>query len=160
MKTEVIELLNYRIQQEQLSSRIYEQMSLWLDNEGYVGSSQLWSKYTAEELKHANFAKEYLLSFGVCPKLRTLDVPDMSYTCLCDIIDKTFSHEEEITRQCNVLATRAMSAGDHGLYTLAAKYCAEQVEEMSKAQTLKDLVRTFGDDKISMKLLDNHLGTL
>lgn len=158
MKKEVIELLQYRIQQEQLSSRIYEQMSLWLDNNGYTGSAKLWDKYSHEELGHAEWAKEYLLSFGITPELRKLDAPAIDYKSLCDIIEITFEHETEITRQCNELASKALSMSDHTLYSLATKYCHEQVEEMSKAQTLKDYLRTFGESKELLFMLDEKLG--
>ena len=160
IKKEAIELLQYRIQQEQLSSRIYEQMSMYLDNNGYLGATKLWSKYSEEELKHAEWAKEYLLSYGITPCLRKLDEVDCEYTGLCDIINKTYDHETEITRQCEELAAKAMSMGDHGLYHLASKYCHEQTEEMSKAQTLKDLIRTFGEDKTTLLILDEKLGDL
>ena len=160
MKKEAIELLQYRIQQEQLSSRIYESMSMWLDNNGYLGSAKLWAKYSAEELKHADFAKEYLLSFGINPTLRKLDAPVCEFKGLCEIIDMTFDHETEISRQCSELAASALAMGDHMLYTLGLKYCAEQVEEMSKSQTLKDLVKAFGESKEALFLLDNKLGEL
>ena len=63
----IIELLNYRINQEQLSSRIYEQMSLWLDNKGLKNFSTLYKNYSDEELVHAGFAKEFLLAYGINP---------------------------------------------------------------------------------------------
>ena len=62
-----IKYLNYRIQQEELSSRIYLAMSLWLSNEGYLGAGALWRKYSNEEMGHADWAREYLLSMGVTP---------------------------------------------------------------------------------------------
>jgi ferritin len=160
MKKEAIELLQFRIQQEQLSSRIYEQMSLWLDNQGYTGSASLWVKYSQEELKHAEFAKEYLLSFGITPELRKLDAPVASFKDLCEVIHATFDHEVLITQQCNELATKASAMGDHLLYTLGLKYCAEQIEESEKTQNLIDQLKTFGEDKIALRLLDNYLGSL
>jgi ferritin len=160
IKKEAIELLQYRIQQEQLSSRIYEQMSLWLDNNGYSGATKLYSTYASEELKHAEWAKEYLLAYGITPELRKLDAIECEYAGLPDIINQTYDHEAEITRQCEELATKAMAMSDHGLYNLASKYCHEQTEEMSKAQTLKDYLRAFGEDKTTLLLLDEKLGDL
>ena len=160
IKKEGIELLQYRVQQEQLSSRIYEQMSLWLDNNGYTGATKLYEKYSSEELGHASMAKEYLLSYGITPELRKLDAISTDYKSLCDIIELTYEHETEITRQCEELATKALAMGDHGLYALASQFCKEQTEEMGKAQTLKDFVRTFGESKESMALLDERLGDL
>ena len=36
-----ISLLQYRIKEEEQSSRLYLSMSLWLENEGYVNSAKL-----------------------------------------------------------------------------------------------------------------------
>ena len=44
LKSEVVDLLNYRIQQEEFSSRLYEQMSLWLDDNGFMNTSKLYKK--------------------------------------------------------------------------------------------------------------------
>ena len=41
LSPECIELLTYRIQQEQYSSKIHEQFSLWLDDQGLVNLAAL-----------------------------------------------------------------------------------------------------------------------
>ena len=47
-----IDLLQSRIQEE-MSSRLYLSMALWLENEGYVNSANVWKEYS-EEMSHAN----------------------------------------------------------------------------------------------------------
>ena len=158
MKKEAIELLQFRIQQEELSSRIYEQMSLCLEDKAFFGAAKLWKKYSEEELNHAQFAKDYLLSFNIKPELRKLDAPVYEYSCLCDIIEATLEHEQLITDQCNELAEKAHELKDYNLVTLALKYCSEQIEEMNKSNNLVNLLETFGRDKIALKLLDEQLG--
>ena len=70
-----IELLNYRIEQEDYSSRLYLSMSLWLENAGYA-SAKLWKKYSSEEANHADWARTYLLSLGIQPKTGALEDAD------------------------------------------------------------------------------------
>lgn len=152
-----VSLLNYRIQQEENSSRIYEQMSLFLDNIGYKNSAKVWSKWSSEEMNHAKWAKDYLLSFGVTPELMELECPDITYTSLSEIITASHEHEIAITQQCNALAQEAMNMGDHVLYSLASKYVHEQIEELDKTQTLVDILETFGTSKEAMLLLDSHI---
>lgn len=158
MKKEAIELLQYRIQQEELSSRIYEQMSLCLEDKAFFGAAKLWKKYSLEELGHAQWAKDYLLSFDIKPELRKLDAPVYEYPCICDIIKATLEHEQAITLQCNELAAKAHEIGDYNLVALALKYCTEQTEELRKSFDLVNLLETFGTDKIALKLLDEQLG--
>ena len=160
IKPELLELLQYRINEEEKSSRIYANMVLYFENTGYVGAAKVWQKYSEEEMIHANWAKEYLLSLGIKPQSRALpELPD-TFTGLKEIIYISFNHELEITRQCQELASAALTAGDHLLYRLAMRYLEEQIEEQDKFQTLIDQLETFGDDKVSLRLLDNYLTEL
>lgn len=152
----VIEALNYRIQQEEFSSRLYEQMALWLNDRGLLNTSKLYSVYSQEELKHAQWAKDFLLDYGITPTLKKLDAPVNEYGSLKDIFEATLEHELEITRQCNELATMAFKEGNHVLYSLASKYCAEQHEEVGKAVTNLDILSNSSD----MLIVDHYIGDL
>ena len=41
--------------------------------------------------------------------------------------------------------------------TLGMKYCAEQVEELDKAQTFVDQIETFGTSKEAMLTLEHNV---
>jgi len=150
----VIDILNYRINQEQISSKIYEQISLWLDNKGLKNFAKLYEKYSDEELVHAGFSKEFLLSYGITPILLSIPEQKMEYSTLQDILELTLGHEEEVTRQCSVLQEFALKNNLPLLQTLALKYCSEQVEELDKAQSLID------HSKLTLDLLlfDHYIG--
>lgn len=154
---EAIKALTYRIQQEELSSRLYHQMSLYLNDKGYINSAKLWQKYADEEMNHAGWAKEFLLDNGVKPELEDLDAPICDFNGLPDIIQKSFDHEISITEQCNELAQKALARNEFMLFALAQKYCAEQQEELGKLQTALDLLETFGTEKHTLLLLDSHI---
>jgi ferritin len=150
----VVETLNYRTQQEELSARIYEQISLWFNNLGYKHLATLYKKYADEEMNHAGFSKSYLLDYGYTPELRTLDAPDMSYNSCLEVFQLTLDHELEVTRQCTELASLGLKEGNHVLYALASKYCAEQQEEIGKAINLLDIEKLTADKLI----LDTYVG--
>lgn len=155
---DTIKYLNLRIQQEEYSSRIYLAMSMWLNNEGYTGSASLWKKYSEEELKHAEWSRDYLLALGVQPLTAKLDQPKQTFTGLPEIIELSYNHEIEVTNQCKQLCDHAMKTGDHMLYSLGQRYVSEQIEEMDKTTTLMDKLIAFGTDKIALRLLDDELG--
>jgi ferritin len=155
---ECIKYLNYRVQQEEQSGRIYLSMSMWLNNNGFLGSAKLWKKYSDEEMGHAEFAREYLLAMGVQPLTPKLEAPNQNFAGLPDIIEQSFEHEIEVTTQCKDLADHALGIKDHMLYQLALQYLKEQVEEHSKMQDLMDKLSAFGQDKIALRLLDDELG--
>lgn len=154
-----IDILNQRIEQEELSARLYEAMSLWLNNKGYVGAAKAWKKDAEGEMEHAQWAKDYLLALGINPKLPTLTAPVQDFSGLPDIIRQTFAHEIKITQQCNDLANFAFLNGNHLLYQLVIKYLQEQQEELDKAQTYMDKLAAFGESEVAMKLFDTELGS-
>jgi len=152
-----LKLLNYRIEQEDYSSRIYLSMSLWLNNKGYKHSAALWKKYSEEERSHADWARDYLLSMGVQPDTPALKAPGNDYKGLPEIVQMSYDHEITVTKQCKTIASQALKEGDTMLFTLTQKYLAEQVEEHDKMQNLVDALETFGTDKIALRLFDNSL---
>ena len=152
-----IDLLNYRINEEEYSSRLYEYLSICLEDAGYEVSPKLWKKYSQEELDHAQWAKDYLLSFGIIPQLKEIAKPMCDCTDLAHVITESYKHEKMVSQQCNELAVEALKMQDHMLYSLAIKYCKEQVEELSKMQTFVDKLETYGTDKIALILLDSSL---
>ena len=153
-----VRLLQYRIQQEEQSSRKYHSMSMWLNNEGYTGAASLWLKYSKEEMDHADWSRNYLLSMGITPQTPALIAETTSYHGLPQIIELSYDHEVVVTKQIKEMANNAMKEGDHMLYTLTSHYLKEQVEEHDKMQTWVDKLKTFGTDKIAMRLLDNEMG--
>lgn len=154
LKSEVVDLLNYRIQQEEFSSRLYEQMSLWLDDNGFMNTSQLYKKYATEEMNHAGWAKQFLLDYGYTPTLKTLNSPDGDYSKIMDILQATLDHELEVTRQCEDMASKALNMRFFVLHALGLKYCVEQQDEISKAITILDIYKLSSNDLI----FDDYVG--
>lgn len=159
LSEECEKLLNFRIEQEEFSSRLYLAMSMCLNNEGYTGAASLWKKYSDEEMTHANWARTYLLSMGVTPETPALKKPKSEYPgCLAEIIRDSFDHEIVVTKQIKEMADKAFKSGDHMLYELCLSYLKEQVEEHDKTQTWVDKLMTFGSDPIALRLLDEEMG--
>ena len=57
-------LINYRISQEEYSSRLYLAMSNWLQNNGYDGASKLFKKWADEEMVKTTYWNDRLEEFG------------------------------------------------------------------------------------------------
>lgn len=153
-----IDILNFRIQNEEQSSRLYQSMSLWLNDNGFKGAAKKWLSDSEDEMKHAQWAKDYLLDMGVQPKLPALAEPPQTFQGLPDIIRKSYEHEIVVTQQCNDLAKHAIQEGNHLLYQLAIKYLQEQQEELGKLQDALDKLATFGETKDVLFMLDQEFG--
>ncbi len=131
---------------------------MWLNNKGYTGAASLWKKYSDEEMAHANWSREYLLSFGIQPLTPALSQPTQNFEGLPQIIKMSFDHEIEVSSQIKAMATESLQKADHMLYELCLRYLKEQVEEHDKMQTWMDKLEAFGTDKIALRLLDNEMG--
>lgn len=154
------DLLDYRIQQEEMSSRIYQSMAMYLENKGYTNSCKLWKKYSEEELIHANKVRGFLLSLGVQPCVPALDEPDDTFNGLEEIIMLSYQHEVDITNQCEELTKKCMEEGDYLTMQLGFFLMNEQIEELDKSQNLVDQLNTFGTDKVALRLLDDYIEEL
>lgn len=150
---DVITLLEYRIMQEEASVRLYKQMALWLENKGYSHLAQLYNKYAGEERSHAGWACDFLLSYGITPKLKSLPAPEVEYSSCMDILESTLDHELEIERQCNEMTFRALQLKHFGLHALGLKYCSEQTEEIKKSLDIIDHAKLTSD----MLVLDHYV---
>ena len=153
----MISLLNARINSEEVSSRTYLSMSLWLEDKAYFNAAKLWAKYASEENNHADWAREHLLSFNIRPKTMSIMPVENEYTGLDDIIRKTLEHEMKVTYECKELAKAALEEMDMNTFVLAQKYVKEQTEELQKSYDLLNLLDVYGTDKLNLALLDHEL---
>lgn len=153
-----ISALQFRIQEEEFSSRLYKAASIWLNNNGFPGAAKLWAKYSDEELVHAQKACDFLLSLNIQPILEAIRKPDNEFKGLPNIVAISMRHEVLITEQCKQLASEAKENSDDMVYDLALWYLREQVEELDKIQNWIDQLKAFGDDKIALRLLDERMG--
>lgn len=153
-------MLNYRIEQEEYSSRIYLAMSMWLTDNGYLGAGKLWKKYSNEELEHAEKARDMLLSFGIQPETPMLEKPIEKFKGLPEIIRKSYDHEMEVARQCGELTKAAMTENNFMVMELGLWYSKEQVEEIGKMVDFMDRLDAFGEDKTALRFLDNEMANM
>lgn len=153
LSKEAIVDLEYRILQEEFSARLYEDMSLWFEDKGYINFAALYAKYSKEEWDHSNWAKKFLLAYDIKPCLKAIPSPEAEYASCIDILEATIEHEKQITNQCQAFAVNALKRGEIALHQLALKYCAEQVEELDKAFTIYSIAELTSD----MLVLDNYI---
>lgn len=151
------DLINFRIVEEEKSSRLYLAMSKWLNFHGYTGAGKLWAKYSDEEMIHAKKAYSYLEELDILPKVPSLEEPQAEFKGLKDICKLSYDHELLITQQCNELATSALEEKDFMTLALAQWYLTEQTEEIGKTVYWLDRVDAFGESKEALRLLDNEM---
>lgn len=153
----MVKLLNYRIEQEEFSSRLYHSMSLWANNKGYIGAGKLFKKYGEEELAHADKAAQMLLANGIQPITPALDKPKQEFEDLPKAIKEAYKHEIEITKQCYALTKAAYAEENYMVVELGLWYAKEQVEELDKFQTMLDKLEIYGEGGNLLRELDEEM---
>lgn len=156
----LIDLFNFRIKQERNSAYIYKAMSLWLEDKGYFNGAKLWNKFYEEELKHATWAEDFLLSLNIRPVTPEVEKPMNEFEGYGDIIRKTLEHEIQVTNECQELAKVSMQEGNIMAYTVAFKYVSEQIEELRKSHDILNLLHTYGEEKLNLALFDHQIESL
>ena len=151
-----IDALNLRIQQEQMASKLYEQIYLWLENKSLINSAEFMKKNYLSELAHAGWAKEYLLSVDIMPELATIEEPVNDFASLQDVFKKVYEQEVLTTKQCLELAKHAMEEPDYNLLTLAQKFNAEQVHEINEINNILDVLKLSTD----LLIVDHYIGDM
>jgi len=152
------DILSQRLLEEELSSRKYLAMSLWLESKGFLGAAKLWRKYSEEETYHADKIRKFFIAFGFYPTALTLEQPVQDFTGIMQIIALSYEHELKVTAGWNELAKLSQQQGDFILFNLACWFLGEQVEELGKFQNWLDRLDSFGDSNVAKRFLDNEMG--
>ncbi|MGL5728105.1 MAG: ferritin-like domain-containing protein, partial [Plesiomonas sp.] len=86
--------------------------------------------------------------------------PDTEYRSLSDVFDKTYEHEQLITRQINELVHVAFSTQDYSTFSFLQWYVAEQHEEEKLFKSILDKIELVGEDGKALFFIDKDLKAL
>lgn len=150
------EKLNVQVREEFFSYWTYLAMSYRLSNLGFRGFAKWYEAQAAEEMVHAIKIANYLVEVGAEVKLGQLDVPKSDYKTVKEVVQKGLDHEKYITDCINRLVDAANKENDYATSNFLAWFVDEQVEEVSTAQKLLDMV-SVADDKIHLLLLESRI---
>ena len=132
----VAAILNKQIENELYSSQVYRAFSAWLDDEGWIGGSQLFFKYADEELGHMSKIYTYLYeknAKAIVPNVKNVPV---NFNNVRDVVAKALEHEMKVTKNWNDIANKAKGEDDNDTYSFALGYVNEQREEEEKIRNI------------------------
>lgn len=132
----IASILNKQIENELYSSQIYRAFSAWLDDEGWIGGSELFFKYADEELGHMSKIYKYLYeknARAIVPNVKNVPV---NFENVRDLVEKALEHEMKVTKNWNDIANKAKGEDDNDTYSFALGYVNEQREEEEKIRNI------------------------
>ena len=149
--------LSDQVNAEYYSAYLYLAMSAAADKMGLKGTANWLFVQAQEEMAHGTHMYEYILDRGAAPAFAAIEQPPASFADVNGIFEKVLSHEQNVTRRINALATLAMQESDHAGYQFMMWYVDEQVEEESNVTQILDKLRLIGDNKGLLLTLDTEL---
>lgn len=152
--------INYQIQLEEQSSRIYMAMASWCEVNGLPGAAKFLYTHSDEERLHMTKLIKYLNDKGGNATLQSLEAPDNNYESLLDVFEQILKHEEFISESINKLFEIAFNDKDFTTSQFLQWYIEEQIEEESLFKGILDKFRLAGNQTGGLFHLDKELDAL
>lgn len=149
--------LNQQVKEEFFSYWTYLAMSYSFQAMGLKGFAKWFQLQADEEKEHALKIAHYMVEQGAHVKLLALDTPKSDYSSALEIAQATLEHEKHITRCINELMDLAGKENDHATASFLGWFIDEQVEEVSNAQQLLDMVKLADDNRVQLHMMESRI---
>ena len=156
----MIAKLNEQINLEFFSSNLYLQMSAWCEDNGFEGAAEFMRKHSDEEMEHMKRLFTYVSETGGMPIIGTIEAPSDTYESLGDVFQRTFEHEQVVTKAINELAHTAFTTQDYSTFNFLQWYISEQHEEIKLFKGILDKIELIGNDGKALFFIDKDLAAL
>ena len=145
------EKLNEQITWEFYSSYMYRQMASWFDANGLKVLEARYLTQAGEEQMHAVKLIDYVQKAGGQLELGAIEAPPHKYKSVVDVLERTYEHEQGVTRRIHALVAHAEKDKDYSTRSYLQWYIDEQVEEEASFQELLLLAKMAGDNLLALE---------
>lgn len=133
--------LNEQINNEQYSAHLYLSMAAALEEMGLKVFAQFYYRQANEETQHAMKIFQYVVDAGARVELKAIAEPKKQFKDVAEVVNDALEHEIKVTNQIKEIAALAEEEKDYLTRSFINWFLDEQVEEVSSAQELVDIVR-------------------
>lgn len=151
-------ILNEQINKEFYSAYLYLAMSASFSDMGLYGFSKWCEIQSREEIDHGMILFEYILKHKEKVELKGINTPEANFECPCDIFEKIYNHEKEITMAIDSIARLSEDECDYATRIFIDWYLKEQIEEEDKVLKIISKLKAFGTERSALYLMDKELG--
>ncbi len=137
--------INAQIGMEFLASLQYEAIAAWFKLEGLPRLSAHFSTQAAEERGHAHRFIAFLIETGSPLDLPAIPAPICRFKNAVQAVELALEHELKVTDSIKALMDLADEEGDRFTQNSLQWFITEQLEEVSSADELLQIVRRAGD---------------
>ncbi|MDK2971561.1 MAG: bacterioferritin [Candidatus Sumerlaeota bacterium] len=140
--------INQQIVNELFSSNAYLAIAGYMDSQGLKVLAAHYLEQSAEERTHAMKLLHYLLDVGASLSIGAIPEPQNKFKSVEEAVKSALDQEEIVTTQINDLMGLAHTQKDYATVSFLQWFVDEQVEEISTASELLQLVRLAGSERI------------
>lgn len=149
--------INAQIGLEFLASLQYEAIAAWFKLEGLPRLKAHFSKQATEEREHAHRFIGYLLDAGMGLELPAIPAPKCKFKSAEEAAQLALDHELKVTDSIKKLLNLAEKENDHFTQNSLQWFINEQLEEVSSADELLQIISRAGD--AGLLFVEHYLAT-
>ncbi|MBM0636911.1 ferritin [Campylobacter sp. VicNov18] len=157
LSKEVITLLNEQINKEMYAANLYLSMSSWCYENSFDGAGSFLFAHASEENDHAKKLIIYLNETDSHVELKEVKQPQHQFKSLLDVFEKTYEHEQSITKSINALVEHMLIHKDYSTFNFLQWYVSEQHEEEALFRGIVDKIKLIGDHGNGLYLADEYI---
>jgi ferritin len=158
MNKRVVEAINRQINSELSASYSYLGMSAWCERQKFTGAARWLRLQSQEEYMHAMKLLDFVLARDSDVDLRTIQPPQLPFSSLLDVFERSLEQEQEVSRQIDSLYETAFTEKAFAAVAELQWFLTEQVEEEKTAREIVTKLTMVGDDPASLLDMDRELG--
>jgi len=117
-------------------------------------------QHSDEEMGHMHRLFQYVNASGRMALIGEIKQPRQDYKDIADVFEATNTHEQQITKSINGLASAAFSEGDFSTFNFLQWYVAEQHEEEVLFKHILDRIHLIGTEGTGLFMIDQELGKM
>jgi len=148
---------NAQINKELYSEYLYLSMAAYCYTLDLDGFANYFMVQTQEEHFHAMKMFNFVNERGGKVILKQIDGPETEFKSVIDVYEKTYEHEQFVTKSINELMDVAMKESDHAAASFLKWFIDEQVEEEATVSKILAKLKLIGGEGHGMLMLDTEL---
>ena len=152
--------MNEQMMLEFESANIYKAMSAWCQAQGFNGAARFLNQHASEEMQHMEKLFQYINETGSQAIIGDLNAPKSTFDSLKEVFEKTYEHEQYITRKIFALADLALELKDYSTFSFLQWYTAEQHEEEALFKGIIEKFDIIGMEGRGLFMIDREIGNL
>ena len=150
--------LNDQIAAELYSSYLYLSMSANFAAQNWRGMAHWMRAQASEENEHAMKIFDFVIERAGTVALQTIKQPPTEWATPLAAFKETYAHEQKVTGMINDLVALARAEKDNASEVFLHWFVHEQVDEEARPLEIVLTMKTIGDSKGGMFMLDHKLG--